>query len=259
MVAVARRIPFFAFVLWAATAGAAPRVAIIIDDLGYQLDAGQRALALPGRVSYAVLPHTPSGTDLARRAAALGRDVLLHLPLQPAGSGEETDPGAITLDMSRRQFRVVFDHDLATVPQAIGINSHRGSLLTRHPGHMGWLMQELGDRGLLFVDSYTTHHSVALRIARENGIPAAKRDVFLDADRSPAAIAAEYLRLQRLAREQGAAIGIAHPYPETLRFLEDVLPSIEADGIRLVGIAELLAPGGAAVIQADATNEDVAP
>lgn len=232
-------------------AEADPRIAIIIDDLGYGLDSGVRALNLPGPVSYAVLPRTPRGTYLARRAASKGRDVLLHLPLQPAGTEATGEPGSMTLDMSREEFGKVFASNIASVPQAIGINNHRGSLLTRHPGHMKWLMQELGDRGLVFVDSYTTHLSVALQIARENGIPSRRRDVFLDADPSPERIAAEYERLKRLARNRGVAIAIAHPYPQTLQFLETELPALTDEGYQLVGIGELLGVRRDAVAQAD--------
>jgi len=235
----------------AVAAAADPRIAIIIDDLGYGLDAGVRALNLPGPVSYAVLPQTPRGAYLARQAASQGRDVLLHLPLQPVGTDATGEPGSMTLDMSREEFGNVFASNIASVPQAIGINNHRGSLLTRHPGHMSWLMQELGDRGLVFVDSYTTHLSVALQIARENGIPSRRRDVFLDADPAPQRIAAEYERLKRLARERGAAIAIAHPYPQTLQFLETELPALADEGYQLVGIGELLGVHRDAVAQAD--------
>jgi len=229
----------------------APRIAIIIDDLGYGLDAGIRALDLPGPVSYAVLPQTPRGPELARRAASNGRDVLLHLPLQPVGTDAAREPGSMTLDMTRQEFGDMFARNIENVPQAIGINNHRGSLLTRHPGHMNWLMEELGERGLVFVDSYTTHLSVALQIARENGIPSRRRDVFLDADPAPRRIAAEYERLKRLARERGVAIAIAHPYPQTLKFLEAELPALANEGFELVGIGELLGVHRQASAQAD--------
>ena len=57
------------------------RIAIIIDDLGYQLEAGRRAIELPGPVAYAILPGTPSGRALAETAHRNGKEVLLHLPL----------------------------------------------------------------------------------------------------------------------------------------------------------------------------------
>ena len=140
-----------------------PRIAIIIDDLGYQLAAGRRALGLPGPIAFAVLPDTPYGHRLAVLANDSGREVLLHLPLQSVDRDGAAEPGSITLDTTREAFTDTFAAAMASVPFAVGVNSHRGSLLTRHPGHMSWLMEEiLRTGGLYFVDSYTTHRSVAL-------------------------------------------------------------------------------------------------
>lgn len=222
-------------------ADTAPRIAIIIDDLGYQLEAGRRAIKLPGPVAYAVLPGTPQGTRLARFANENGKEVLLHLPLEAVDNSGPVEPGAISLDMSRNTFRATFADAIATVPFAIGVSSHRGSLLTRHPGHMGWLMQEILEReDLFFIDSYTTHESVALRIADETGVVATRRDVFLDHDRSPALILHELERLKTKARTHGQAIGIGHPFPETLDVLERELPRLEEQGFELVTISKLL-------------------
>ncbi len=219
-----------------------PRIAIIIDDLGYGLAPGERALDLPGPVTYAVLPITPRGRALAEKARAIGKEVLLHLPLQSANVEHADEPGGLRLDMTRGQFAETFSEAFVSVPHVVGINSHRGSLLTRHPGHMAWLMEEIRSRGdLFFVDSYTTHASIALKLAREAGVPAVKRDVFLDPDREPETVAREFARLKRLARQRGFAIGIGHPYPRTLTLLEDELPKLEDEGIELVSISRYVA------------------
>ncbi len=218
-----------------------PRIAIIIDDLGYQLEVGRRSINLPGPVACAILPSTPRGTSLAEAAFANGKDVLLHLPLEPISKDDRSDPGVILMDMSRDKFATTFSAGLKSVPHAIGVNSHRGSLLTRHPGHMGWLMEELQSHGdLIFVDSYTTHKSVAIQLARESGVPAIKRDVFLDPDRSPETAERAFGRLKELARKNGAAVGIGHPYPSTLALLEREIPKLPNEGIELVSISELV-------------------
>ncbi len=226
----------------AAQADAPARIAIIIDDLGYELDAGQRAVNLPGPVACAVLPSTPRARELARAAHAAGKEVLLHLPLQSEIDDMDEEPGSIRLDTTRKEFARIFAESFDSVPFAIGVNSHRGSLLTQHPGHMGWLMEEISVRGnLLFVDSYTTHRSVALRLARENGIPSVRRDVFLDDDRDDKSIAREFDRLKRLAKARGLAIGIGHPHLETLAFLERELPGLGDQGFELVSVSEYVA------------------
>ena len=220
---------------------AMPRIAIIIDDLGYGLAAGARALELPGPVGYAVLPATPRGKSLAEMAHASGKEVLLHLPLQSSIQQETDEPGGLLLDMTREQFASTFAADLASVPHIVGVNSHRGSLLTRHPGHMAWLMEEIQRHGdLFFVDSYTTPESVALKLAREAGVPAVRRDVFLDPDHAPGTVEREFRRLKKLARQRGFAVGIGHPYPETLTLLETELPNLATEGFELISISRYI-------------------
>ena len=219
----------------------APRIAIIIDDLGYDLANGERALELPGAVSFSFLPGGPSTRMLAEQARERGRDILLHLPLQAHKDEDRAEPAEIHIDMSRSRLSVVFAEALAAVPHAIGVNGHRGSLLTRHPGHMQWLMEEISQRGnLFFIDSYTHHDSVALQIAHENGVAATRRDVFLDPDRSRATVEREFERLKHLARKRGQAVAIGHPHPETLDLLERRLPQLAEEGFELVSVRELL-------------------
>lgn len=218
-----------------------PRIAIIIDDLGYQLASGRRAIGLPGPVAFSFLPFAPRAAVLARAAHDNGKEVLLHLPLQAQTEGARAEPAEINLDMTRERLGMTFSEALASIPHAIGVNSHRGSLLTRHPGQMQWLMEEIrAHEELFFIDSYTTHLSVALRIAHEAGIDAVRRDVFLDPDPSPETVAREFERLKQLARQRGRAIGIGHPYPATLDLLERELPRLAAEGIELVTVSELV-------------------
>lgn len=232
-----------------------PRIAIIVDDFGYQLAAGRRGVSLPGPVACAVLPQTPRAELLAEAAHAAGKEVLMHLPLQAVGE-QAAEPGGIFLDMSREQLAQAFAGNLASIPHVIGVNTHRGSLLTRHPGHMHWLMEEIDARGnLFFVDSYTTADSIALQLARESGVPAVRRDVFLDPDAAPATVEREFARLKKLARVRGMAVGIGHLYPATLALLERELPKLESEGIELVSISDYVAHAqpGIASLSADAT------
>lgn len=217
------------------------RVAIIIDDLGYHLANGRRAIDLPGPIAYSFLPGAPRARILAEQAHRKGKDVLLHLPMQALAEAERREPSEIHFDMSRERLGVVFGEALHAVPHVVGVNSHRGSLLTRHPGHMRWLMEEIRAHGtLFFVDSYTHHKSVAMQIARETGVDALKRDVFLDPDQSPETVAREFERMKELARRRGQVVAIGHPYPATLELLERELPRLEEEGFELVSISELL-------------------
>lgn len=214
----------------------AGRISIIIDDLGQDLRPGEEAVSLPGPVACAFLPDLPHTRQLADRAWRAGKEVMLHLPLQsihdlPLG------PGGITLDMDPTQFRRTVRRDLRAIPHVEGVDNHEGSLLTQDPGDMDWLMQTLRQHGhLFFVDSRTTPRSVAARIAGQWGIPHTRRNVFLDDVRTRAAIAAQFRRLLALARRDGVAVAIGHPYPQTLGFLRQALKTLPRRGIKLISL-----------------------
>ena len=242
-----------------AGANGSARIAIIIDDLGQDPHAGRRVVGLAGPVACAFLPHRPYVRLLAQEARARGKEVLLHLPLQSA-EGRRLGPGGITLDSTEKEFGRIFRSALASVPGAVGVNTHMGSLITRHPGHMQWLMDALAERPeLFFVDSYTTPRSVALQLARENGVPATRRDVFLDHERSRSSIAAEFQRLITLARRRGYAVAIGHPYPETLAFLEEALPRLDEVGVELVALRSLIGEISAGDLRSWPRRSRVAP
>ena len=219
----------------------APRVAIIIDDLGYHMANGKRAIQLPGALTFSFLPGAPRARVLADHAYQHGKEVLLHLPLQANSDEAHRELWEIGIDMSRERLSTVFNEALESVPHVTGINSHRGSLMTRHPGHMQWLMEEIHDHEhLFFIDSYTHHESVAMQIAHETGVDAVKRDVFLDPDRSPETVAREFERMKALAKKHGSVVAIGHPYPATLELLERELPRLLAEGFELVSVSELV-------------------
>jgi polysaccharide deacetylase 2 family uncharacterized protein YibQ len=217
-----------------------PVAGLIIDDLGDHLDNGVRAIALPGNVTYSILPQTPFSRRLAELAHRQGKEVMLHQPMQ-AMSGTAMGPGGLSLHMTHSGFVRTLRANLDSVPHARGINNHMGSLLTRHPGQMAWLMLELQKRGgLYFVDSTTTSQTVALKVALEHQLPGLRRNIFLDHDRSDAAIRAQFERFIAQTRAVGSSVAIAHPYPETLLVLEELLPTLNEQGIDLVPISELI-------------------
>jgi hypothetical protein len=219
---------------------ATPAISIIIDDMGKRLESGRRVLLLPGPVACAFLPGERHTDQLARRANGIGKEVLLHLPMESV-DGRRLDAGGVTLDMTERQFISTVEAGLHSVPHAIGINNHMGSLLTRHPGHMLWLMRVMQKQAsMIFVDSRTTVDTVARRVALENGVPNTERNVFLDNELDTSAIAFQFERLIGLAEKHGTALAIGHPHPQTLALLEQRIPRLRERGIQLLPVRELI-------------------
>jgi polysaccharide deacetylase 2 family uncharacterized protein YibQ len=220
------------------------RIALIIDDMGNRKEAGEQALALPGVVTYAFLPHTPYAREQATRAHELDREVMLHLPME-SDLGNPLGAGALILSMSHEAFIATLKRDLDSVPFAAGVNNHMGSLLTRDPTAMRWLMGGLREAGLFFIDSRTTDATVAQQVAQDSLVATARRHVFLDYIRDGDVVHEQLKALVKIARRQGGAIGIAHPYPETLAVLAQELPKLEAEGIELVPASALTTAGRA--------------
>jgi len=219
-----------------------PSIALIIDDMGNQQRQGQRVIALPGPVACAFLPYGAFTESLARQAHTSHKEVMLHLPMQAVEQAQgPQQQGMLTLEMTRTQFLAEFSRDIDAVPYASGVNNHMGSLLTRHPGSMAWLMQAIdGHGGLFFVDSRTTRATVAEQLATEYGIPNTARKVFLDNIAEPAAVRAQFRQLLADARRDGTALGIGHPRPATLQVLAEELARLDEQGIQLLPVASLI-------------------
>ncbi|XOZ33183.1 divergent polysaccharide deacetylase family protein [Halomonadaceae bacterium KBTZ08] len=220
----------------AVSQGPPPTIAIIIDDLGLNRQAGQRLMAMDQPLTLAFLPHRPYSRKQARAAAASGKEVILHVPMaNKARIG--LGPGGLAADMSRQETQRTLRRALASVPAATGINNHMGSLLTQVQGPMNWVMEELAGRNLLFIDSRTTAATVAKATALSKNVPAMSRDVFLDNNRDEASIHRQFRQLLKEAREKGTAIGIGHPYEETLDYLEKMLPKLDRYGYAVATVS----------------------
>jgi polysaccharide deacetylase 2 family uncharacterized protein YibQ len=218
----------------------APRVAIVIDDLGNDTAAVRRIAAWPWPVAGAVLPVLPGSAPASRELSRAGKEVLLHLPMEPASAGARPGPGLVLREHSDARISATLVEDLASVPEAVGVNNHMGSAATSDPRVMRIVLSELARRGLYFLDSRTTDATVGASTARELSVPTVSRRVFLDATATEAGVARAFDELVRRAREEGEAVGIGHPHPETLKVLEERLPGLASEGVKLVRVGELV-------------------
>ncbi len=217
-------------------------VAIVIDDLGQDVKQAREVLALPGKVTFAVLPGLVQSKNVAEFAGQAGREVLLHLPMEPLKDHEKTrTPGTLSADMTPIAFLNTVSEDVESVPGATGVNNHEGSALTENKEAMKFLMAELKARNLFFLDSMTNPKSVAYATAGEFGMKAARRDVFLDNEGdNPSYIRGQLEILTDIARKNGKAIGIGHPHPATLSELRKWLAETDAQGIEIVPVSRLM-------------------
>jgi uncharacterized protein len=215
------------------------RVALVIDDLGRSLEELDDLHRLGVPITYAVLPFESQTPEVVAALRRRHDEILCHLPMEPR-SGGNPGPGALREGMSPEQLRQSTLAAIAAVPGAVGVNNHMGSALSADPGSMATILGVLAERGLYFLDSRTSAQSVGFRVATSLGVPAAERQVFLDDDPRPAAVAAEFQHLLELARTRGGAIAIGHPHSATLATLAAEVPRAQALGYRFVQVSALL-------------------
>ncbi len=217
-----------------------PKVAIIIDDMGYHKRLGEQLLGLPVVLNYSFLPFVPHSRAQAVQAHLAGRTVLLHLPLQPRNPAWNPGPGALLVDDAPPVQREKFVRCLAEIPHVSGVNNHMGSLFTEDSRAMTEVMRQIHASGLFFVDSYTTSASTGLQVAAELQVRSARRDVFLDNVLDERQICLRLEELVEVALQRGWGIGIAHPHQVTVDALRRCAPPYHGQ-VEYVGVEEIIA------------------
>ncbi len=221
------------------TSTGAPRISIVIDDLGRGLRDLDALAGLGIPLTYSVLPFETRTAQVVAELRERGVEYLCHLPME-ANSGADPGPGALRLAMSRDQLQDATRRALAAVPGAVGVNNHMGSGMLSQQAAMTTVLEELARQGLYFLDSRTSADTVGYSLARQLGIKAAERQVFLDTVRDGDAIRGQFDALLATARKRGGAVAIAHPHPETLEVLAVAIPAARAEGFEFVTASALL-------------------
>jgi polysaccharide deacetylase 2 family uncharacterized protein YibQ len=216
-------------------------VAVIIDDLGHNRAAAKPFIEMPYPVALSFLPGRPLTAELAEEAHRQGKTLLLHLPMEPLGYPEkDPGPGAVLVSQGSEEIQRTIQEDIVSLPYIVGINNHMGSRATADGRVMEAVLGFAAQRGLFFVDSRTTAETVAFKKAREMGIPAVERDVFLDNVADPAAIDAKVDELLDLAMERGWAVGIGHAHPLTAEAMSRLAAKATERGITWISLESLI-------------------
>jgi hypothetical protein len=218
-----------------------PRLAIVMDDLGSSIDTARALLAINVPVTFSILPGEVNTSRIATLAHQHGREVMIHIPMEPR-SYPATNPGrnALFVNLSPAEIRYKFQGYLKDVPYAVGGNNHMGSRFTEYRKGMAVVIEQMKAADLFFLDSLTTGRSVAFDEARKAGVPAAVRDLFLDNTRDVNHIYRQIRKLVQLAKKNGYAIGICHPYPQTLEALRLQVAVLQGKDIEVVPVSQLL-------------------
>lgn len=227
----------FSTALYTSFSFAQSKLAIVIDDVGYHSKEDAAIFAMPREISVAIIPAAPYARARNQEAKSQGRDILIHMPMQPV-SAVKIEDGGLHLGMSAAQVNDRVNTAKNIVRDAIGMNNHMGSAATADPQLMTYLMTALQEKHLFFLDSRTIGKSVAGKIAKEQGVRSLDRHIFLDDSNEFADVQRQFKAAIHYARKHGSAIAIGHPRQNTIAVLQAGLRNLPED-IQLVGMGNL--------------------
>lgn len=232
--------PWKRYALPAPETNGRPMIAVIIDDMGVDRKRSEKILQLPGPLTISLMSYAEDLDRLANEARHQGDELMMHLPMEPVAEHVDPGPGALLTSLSEDEIKRRFSADLDRFNGYVGINNHMGSKFTAYAPGMTLVMQELRRRGLLFIDSLTTEHSVGLELAHRYGIPTAGRNVFLDNAGDLISVDTQLAQTEAVARKKGNAIAIGHPRDATIQALAAWLPTLEKKGFVLVPVTAVV-------------------
>ena len=217
-----------------------PRIALIIDDIGFSFSAARRFFNVEVPITFSILPQLPKSLDLAVEAHTRGHEVMLHQPMEPYNAGFDPGPGALYVGDKVGKIMRTVEKNLSDVPFVVGVNNHMGSKFTESRKEISETLMVVKKSDLFFVDSFTSGRSKAFKIARELQMISARRNIFLDNIPDESAILSQLQSLNMHARKFGCAIGIGHPFPETARAIERFSKGLEYSQTSLVHMSQIL-------------------
>ena len=215
-------------------------IAIVMDDMGLNGQENLAVMELPAPLTLAYLPYGENVQAQVDDAKRRGHEILLHLPMEPSLASADPGPNALLTSYDQIELLQRIDWNLRRFTGYVGVNNHMGSRFTQDAEAMTAVIDVLKSRGLLYLDSLTSPHSIAYDLARQEGVAAAKRHVFLDHEDDSLFIAGQIAATERIAKRQGFAIAIGHPRPRTLNALAGWLPGLRENGFILVPVSTII-------------------
>jgi len=216
-----------------------PKVALIVDDVGYDVRRALELLNLRRPMTISIFPQLKHSRHIAEVAHEMGYEIMLHLPME-SGRHLRRNPGFISPDMNDKTLRWMLEKDFESIPHVAGVNNHQGSKMTCDRQAMMRVMTYLAEQNMYFIDSRTTSESVAYQVARSFGVRAAENDIFLDNEKNIEYIKGRLELLMEEAEHKGKAIGICHVHPATMQALQDMFSIMDERGIELVYASQLV-------------------
>ncbi|HEY4202479.1 MAG TPA: divergent polysaccharide deacetylase family protein [Devosiaceae bacterium] len=224
------------------TAAGKPLVAIVVTGLGLDQAGTLTAIdKLPGDITLAFAPYGKTLQVTTAAARNAGHELLLQIPLEPFDY-PDNDPGPQTL-LANQQPRANIEKLywlMARLGGYVGVVNYMGARFTASGGDFAPVMEELGTRGLGYLDDGTSNRSLAPQLASANKVPFGRADMVLDNDPSRGSILAALAALKAKAISDGSAIGVISALPVSIDTVAEWAKDLDNSGVVLVPASALM-------------------
>jgi polysaccharide deacetylase 2 family uncharacterized protein YibQ len=225
-------------------AASAIRIAIVVGGIGVGANSTDAAIRdLPGAVTLAVAPYGENLSAAVGKARGAGHEIMLQLPLEPYGY-PRNDPGPQTLTVAAGTEKNLdrLRWLMSRITNYVGVVNYLGARFTSDAEKLEPVLDEIGKRGLFYLDDGSSGASQADRIAPDI-VPFARADIVLDVESEAGPIDARLKQLERIARERGYAIGFATAFPVSIERIAAFAKAAAGRGVVLVPITALVQSG----------------
>jgi polysaccharide deacetylase 2 family uncharacterized protein YibQ len=217
------------------------RIAIVIDDMGCDLTPVNNILSIDIPITLSILPSLPFSIEAAEKAREKGREIILHLPMEPRGYPEKNPgEGCLYIAMGYEEIGKQLEEDISAVPSIVGVNNHMGSRFMEDEGRVEMVLKHLKKRDLFFLDSLTTRDSKGREIAEKIGVKYIARDVFIDNNRDFSDTREKLINIIEKKDRWKTLVLIGHPHTSTIEAIRETVPLFRAEGIEVVTLSDLI-------------------
>lgn len=218
-----------------------PAVVIIMKGLGLSASTTEAALQLPTEVTFGFSPYAPSLVRWSKIAHQQGREFLLQVPMETYDT-RTNNPGPYALmSASPKEDNITRLKMLLSLTNNYeGIYSDQNEKFSHNIASIRPILKELKKMGVYYVygNGYSNH--TMIQTADDIDYPMLISDMVIDSDISVEGINDGIKKMVNLAKRKGYVVAMAHPYPMTIRILEQWLPDASEQGVRVMPVSALL-------------------
>jgi polysaccharide deacetylase 2 family uncharacterized protein YibQ len=220
------------------------RLALVLFGLGDGRAAADSFFTLPASFAVALVPGGHESAAVFAGARERGREVVLHVPLEPINYPRvNPGPGTLLVTMKPEKIAATLRRYLAQAGPVSAVANHMGSLATQDMTVMGAIYHELRRDHLPFLHVNPVAGAVCKSLASQVGVLYGEPDAVVEVETrgtDTKALDKRWKELLKSAKAQGQLMVFMRATPLTKRWLPRALDAKRLDGVSIVPVSSIL-------------------